>query len=36
MADTGIAATYHGTNIPFDLREYPVPEPTGPAQPCWR
>ena len=27
MADTGIAATYHGTNIPFDLREYPVPDP---------
>ena len=30
MAETGIAATYHGTNVPFDLREYPVPDP-GPG-----
>ncbi len=27
MADTGIAATYHAPKEPFDLREYPVPDP---------
>lgn len=27
MAETGIAAAYHGARIPFELREYPVPDP---------
>ena len=31
MADPGIAATYHAPQTPFELREYPVPDPQAGA-----
>ena len=33
MAETARMAVFHGAGKPFEIREYPVPEP-GPGR-CW-